>query len=297
MRQNWQKLPLENHEGCPPLYVSYSTDSKGYEVFLTDLVYVWSESLNRKQILANAIEYETSIDPSQDDDQYNVLLQKIGDALNGKDKTTLSLCSRRNEDGLRLITKTKLTSPLDPLTWTIILSHLPQDAFSKHVFLPVLRGATTYEVRTQSLIEKLKEKDWALGKLFDKLESSGIDLSTVFPPLTGMRKHGRKGSAFSQASKLIKGVAPFDETSWNAEFTEQNSNDPVDECIIKAFSESDCTPGAATLKNEKDDWWTQICESQDAVTGAAPVRKAPSNTKPKQPAEEIPTESEDEFEV
>ncbi|WEW58913.1 hypothetical protein PRK78_004381 [Emydomyces testavorans] len=296
MQQNWKKLPLESHGLCPPLYLSYSAGPNGYEVFLTDLARVWSESLNRKQVLANASKYDTSIDPSEDDDQYNVLLQKIGDALSGKQGTSLSLRGHQNGDSLRLSTKTKLPSPLEPLTWTMNLTQLPQTEFTKQVFLPVLRGAASCEARTKSLIEKLKEKDWALGKLFDKMASSGIDLSTVFPSLTGLR-HGRRGSTFSQASKLVKGVAPFDENSWNLEVAEQTHNDHVDESIIKEFRTANSSLELEVLENVGDDWWTQIRDPDHAVTNVATSRKAAVKKEAVKPVEEDLTEDEDEFET
>ncbi|EEP76925.1 predicted protein [Uncinocarpus reesii 1704] len=296
MAVTWKRLPLEGHESCPFLYVSYTFGSRGYEIFLTDLAHVWSESLSRKQILAYALKQDTSIDPSQDDDQYSVLLQKISDALSGKAGTTLSLRGHRNRDDLKLSTETKLPTPLEPLVWIINLTRSPQNVFTKQVFLPVIRGAANCEARTQLLIEKLKEKDWALGKLFDKLESSGINLNTVFPSLTGTR-HGRKGSAFSQAAKLIKGIAPFDENTWHLQSQEQNLNAPIDETIIREIAAADSVLKLDALENSSGDWWTKTWDSDHAITSPITSRTEAANKQLTKSTEQNQNESDDEFET
>ncbi|KMP04717.1 hypothetical protein CIRG_04398 [Coccidioides immitis RMSCC 2394] len=296
MRPLWKRLPLEGQSLSPALYISFTTGSNGYELLLTDLAHVWSECLTRKQILVNSSKYDTTIDPNQDDDQYFVLLQKIDDALSGKKGSRLSLRGQKHGNGLNLSTETDLPSPLEPLTWKMDLSQLPQAAFTKHVFLPVLREAASTESRMRSLIDKLREKDWALGKLCDKIEASGIDLSTVFPTLTGAR-HGRRESVFSQASKMIKGVAPFDENAWNSECMEQTPNESIKETIIKDFSATESPLDLETVENINDDWWTRIRDSDSAIMGPVASHKVATKKPPPKPAEEISTESDDDFEV
>ncbi|EAS33544.3 uncharacterized protein CIMG_04568 [Coccidioides immitis RS] len=296
MRPLWKRLPLEGQSLSPALYISFTTGSNGYELLLTDLAHVWSECLTRKQILVNSSKYDTTIDPNQDDDQYFVLLQKIDDALSGKKGSRLSLRGQKHGNGLNLSTETDLPSPLEPLTWKMDLSQLPQAAFTKHVFLPVLREAASTESRMRSLIDKLREKDWALGKLCDKIEASGIDLSTVFPTLTGAR-HGRRESVFSQASKMIKGVAPFDENAWNSECMEQTPNESIKETIIKDFSATESPLDLETVENINDDWWTRIRDSDSAIMGPVASHKVATKKPPPKPAEEISTESDDDFET
>ncbi|KAI1975704.1 hypothetical protein LOZ53_004024 [Ophidiomyces ophidiicola] len=293
MQQRWKSLPLDTGGNLPPLFFSYVSSLQGYEILVTDLAYVWSESLSRKQVLANASKYDTSIDPSEDDDQYLVLLQKLGDALNGESGTSLTLQGHQNRSSLRLSTKTKLPSPLEPLTWIINLSQLPQSSLTQLLFLPVLRVAASYESRMEALTEKLKDKDWALGKLFDKLEASGIDLSTVFPSLTGTRYgHGRKASTFSLASELIRGIAPFDKTAWDSEFAKGNLNQRLDENIVTELSVSISSSKPETIG---EDWWAKIGQHHSSPSGNS-SRPTALKAKPRKLIEPE-TETEDEFET
>ncbi|OAL70968.1 hypothetical protein A7D00_4630 [Trichophyton violaceum] len=213
MARNWERLPLYSNS-YPPLLFSYEPSSEGYEVFLTDLGHVWSESLSHKQIIDRAAKDDTSIDPSQDEDQYSVLLQKINDALHGSKGTSLCLSGRGAGSSLRLSTTTKLPKPLEPLEWTLVLSKCSPSALTRHMLVPTLRSWLGIEAQQQSLCELLEEKDKIIGKLFDKIESSGLELSTVFPGMANIRHGQKRGSLFSQASKLVKGVSPFDKSSW-----------------------------------------------------------------------------------
>ncbi|GBF66545.1 hypothetical protein TMEN_9265 [Trichophyton mentagrophytes] len=215
MARNWERLPVYSNS-YPPLLFSYEPSSEGYEVFLTDMGHVWSESLSHKEIIDRAAKDDTSIDPSQDEDQYSVLLQKINDALHGSKGTSLCLSGQGAGSSLRLSTITKLPKPLEPLEWTLILSKCSPSTLTRHMLVPTLQSWLGIEAQQQSLYQLLEEKDKIIGKLFDKIESSGLDLSTVFPGMANVRHGQKRGSLFSQASKLVKGVSPFDKSSWES---------------------------------------------------------------------------------
>jgi hypothetical protein len=143
-------------------------------------------------------------------------------------------------------------------------------------------------------LERLKEKDWALRKLFDKLESSGVDLSVVFPTVAGQR-HGRKGSTFTHAAKVIKGVAPFDEESWNAHFKVQDPDFDLGVNIIKELSVSSGV--LQILQPVSDGWWkllgatnTRTKSSENLPSGRAVAWAVASE-------EGSVGQSNDEFEV
>ncbi|KAK2733398.1 hypothetical protein FQN57_002138 [Myotisia sp. PD_48] len=270
--RTWKRLPLlDNGQQCPPLLFSYEIASKGYELYLTDLAHIWGESLNRRSILKRASEDETSIDPSQDDDQLSVLLQKIGVALDGHKGSSISLKGCKKGSNIELITITKLPSPLEPLTWSIQLSRLPQSALTQNLLLPALQGGTEQENRIHLLIEILKEKDRLLGRLFDKIESSNVDLSTVLPGMTGVRA-GRKGSLFSQASKLVRGVAPFDEEAWNVEYSGQTSHHNIAPAIMQQLSSGEGAFDTQRAGQISDDWWNNITLLKG---GYSPNRQVP----------------------
>ncbi|KAL1958445.1 hypothetical protein VTO42DRAFT_4546 [Malbranchea cinnamomea] len=292
MAQEWKRLPLDRPESVPPLFFSFKHSSKGYDISLTDLIHIWSESLNQKEVLARSLRTETSIDPREDEDQFSVLLEKIEDALSGMKGSTISLSRSTREHGLDLTTTTQLPGPLEPLRWTIHLSILPQNALTKRILLPILRAEANRAARIQSLIDLLKEKDSAISKIFDKIESSGLDLSRTFPGLSGPRV-GLRGSALSQVSKVVKGIAPFDENAWNLSFADQRGEGALGLNFAKeldsvhSYRDWDAVESAFL-----EDWWTRLesVRSSNDGTRTEEKKKAP----PVLPTE-TETESDDEF--
>ncbi|KKZ61043.1 hypothetical protein EMCG_00621 [[Emmonsia] crescens] len=275
----WSKLQLPNGNPTPPLLYKYLTSNLGCEIYLTDLAYVWSQSLTRKEILNNASKYNTSIDPSEDEEQYFILLHKISDALRGSKDSSLSLTSDTGGEELKLITSTELPAPLDPLEWTFTLSPQSPNALTKHILLPILKGEANHEARILSLIGYVKQKDWALSKLFDKIESSGVDLSTVFPGMGGVRL-SRKESVYSQASKHIKGVAPFDEDLWNNEYQSKDADYNLGVHITNELSTSSSFADRPADDFAPENWWKKL--------GTGPVGKLCQTTK-KDKYQEKPT--------
>ncbi|PGH07364.1 hypothetical protein AJ80_08005 [Polytolypa hystricis UAMH7299] len=295
MPRDWKRLPLSGN-GTPPLLYKYSTTSAGYEIFITDLAYIWTEKLSHSRILDRASDEDTSIDPSEDDEQFAVLLGKLKDALQGADGSRVFFTKDSKGSDLKLRTSTKLPAPLYPLKWTFQLSRSPQNALTKQILLPVLRGEANHEARLNSLIEHLKEKDSVLGRLFDKIESSGVDLSTVFPGMAGVRL-SRKGSVLSQASKAIKGVAPFDEAAWNTEFEARSPDSSLGMNIAKELSGPNSPFEEQTDVCPTDGWWSQLSATERA--SKPPEKKKPRRSptpEPEETAEETADE-DDDFEV
>ncbi|EEH48321.2 uncharacterized protein PADG_04405 [Paracoccidioides brasiliensis Pb18] len=294
----WSILPLPNGNNTPHLLYKYVTSKSGCEIYLTDLAYIWSQSLSRREILNDASKYNTSIDPSEDEEQYFVLLEKIADALRGSGGSSISLTRGPGSEDLKLITSTNLPPPLDPLEWTFSLLQLPPVTLTKHILLPILKGEANHEARVLSLIDHIKQKDWTLSKLFDKIESSGMDLSTVFPGMGNVRLY-RKESIYSQASKHIKGAAPFDEDSWKLEFQAKDADYNLGVHIAKELS-------GPLVELPADDfilenWWDKLGEGavnrpKIATKGKAQenltARKSPSLEELKDEEEEA-TQSDD----
>ncbi|KAN0069558.1 XLF (XRCC4-like factor) domain containing protein [Elaphomyces granulatus] len=213
MSQDWRMLFLSTQAHIPPLLFKYNTTPQGYEIYVTDLTYIWSEHIGHEEILRRAYEEEASIDPSEDGKQFSVLLRKIEEALDGSKAGSVTVNTGSKQYSLILTTTTKLPAPLQPLEWNLYLSKLPQTELTKRLVLPLLKDGVEYERHERSLLDHLKEKDWVLRKLFDKIEASGLDLSTVFPAAAGFLTV-KKGNTLSQVAKYIKGVAPFDEKTW-----------------------------------------------------------------------------------
>ena len=251
-------------------------------MYITDLTQLWSEQLSYRQVLKRAEEDDTTIDPSEDAEQYNVLLQKVDEALHCSPESKMALTGGSKADSLELSLSTNLPAPLEPLKWRLYLSKEPHTASTNHLLLPLLRAERGRESSQQTLLEQLKQKDWVLAKLFDKIEAMGIDLSAVFPGTSGLRG-ARKESSLAQATKYIKGVAPFDEKTWLNELHKSSPelglafNLITETCGADAFQD----PGALNLPPDK--WW----ESLNA-RGTVPVTPEPEKRKAKPAPEPEP---------
>lgn len=222
---------------------------------MTDLTNVWSEHLSRHQILTRADEKAATIDPSEDEEQYQMLLQKIGDAFHNEKDTHVTLDHDSRTDALELTTSTRLPRPLRPLEWTAYLEREPQSSLARYMLLPLIKAEADWESRQQNLMDQLKRKDWILGKLFDKLEAVGVDLSTIFPGVSGLRT-GRKGATLSQAAKHIRGVAPFDEHGWLEEHKESTPDSNLAANLLaELFSKSEAVAQTNSFHLPPDSWW------------------------------------------
>ncbi|KAJ5601940.1 hypothetical protein N7510_011474 [Penicillium lagena] len=258
----WHRLRLP--EDTPALLVQYSNTRQGYEIYMTDFISVWSERLSRKDILQRAEQDATTIDPSEDVEQLSVLLGKIGEALRGTGgTTTLSSGSR---DTLELITITELPAPLKPLKWSFHVSKEPPEASTQHLLLPLLKEEADWESRQRSLLDQLKQKDWVLGKLFDKIESLGVDLGTVFPSAAGLHT-ARKDDTRSATAKAIKGVAPFDEHVWLAE----SHSTRLAANFVQEIRASEKAGNLDNLKLPQGKWWEKLPPHPTTTASTGPT--------------------------
>ena len=157
MPSKWHRLSL-SQEDVPPLLFQYSATRRGYEVYVTDLTSIWSEQLSHRETLSRADETATTIDPSEDPEQLDVLLAQIGEALRG-DGGSVTLNSGSHADSLELTTSTNLPAPLKPLRWSLRLNKEVQSSLTGQLLLPLLREEAGWESRQQSLLDQLKQKD------------------------------------------------------------------------------------------------------------------------------------------
>ena len=299
MPSKWQRLHLGGDR--PPLLFSYTSTARSYELYLTDLTQLWSEHLNHKAILKRADEINTTIDPSEDPEQLRVLLQKVEDALRGKQGSAVSLNQGYGTDSLELIIFTELPAPLKPLKWALYLAKEPLSSSTSHLLLPLLQAEARFETRQRALLDHIRQKDWVLGKLFDKIETMGIDLSTVFPGASGLRG-GRQGTTLSQAARYIKGVAPFDATSWAKEASESSPEMGLGVNLLSEITGSEKAGNVKDLIPAADKWWNELPEQ--GTGPATPAGERPREESPPKPAEnaELDTDAgkeaeDDEFEV
>lgn len=307
MLSKWHRLTL-SQEDLPPLLFQYSADRQGYGVYVTDLTSIWSERLSHGEILGRADKTATTIDPSEDYEQLDVLLAKIGEALRG-DGGSATLNSGSDANSLELFTSNKLPAPLKPLQWSFDLAREDQSSLTEKLLLPLLKEEAGWESRQRALLDQLKQKDWVLGKLLDKAETLSVDLGTVFPGAAGLRP-GRRGSTRSEAAKLIKGIAPFDESAWLAESESKPGSLGLAANIIREISGLHDSSQLEGLHLAQDKWWavlqqrseTSIVKAKESTPDEVQSKISKAPAKPLHVAlkrdEGSATESEDdEFQV
>jgi hypothetical protein len=300
MSQHWKRLHLSSPDSVPPILYKFISMPKSYEFYLTDLTYMWSERLNHREILQRADDEGTSIDPSEDSEQFGVLIQKVRDALLGVEDSRVVMNPGTRSDALDVTTITELPAPLKPLKWTLSLSREPSTELTKQLLLPLLKGELEHERRERSLLGHLKEKDWVLGKIFYKIDSSGLDLTTVFPAAAGLRGLN-KGTTLSHAAKHIKGVAPFDESVWRSGFSGEKSGAAIAADLVDQILDSSGSAGLNDLHVAKDRWWGSL-DASEVISQPLDTKKTRAGTAGASAPSRMATNSgtssdEDEFQV
>ncbi len=270
MAQAWSILPLPRSKTLPLLLVKCQFENAAYTIHLTDLTYVWSETLDRRQIIRRALNDDTSIDPSEDAGQLKILLKKLEEALQGEQQTSLELESDVKDKSLLLNAVAPLPAPLRPLTWAIHLEPSSQETVTSELVLPSLNVQLMQRCQVSALLGQIKEKDHVIGRLLDKLESSGVELNSVFPGTAGY-KHGKKGSERANAAKYVKGLGAFDEEQWSNETA--RSKPPVasqQELVQEVFKtrEMETLPKTDSIAYVEPlrSWWTTLNNRPNSST-------------------------------
>jgi hypothetical protein len=274
MPDRWHKLPGSHGGSLPLLLYRFITTSQDYQLYLTDVTHIWYERLEHGQILQKAEEKETSIDPSEDANQFAVFLQKIRDALEGVGSSGVDVASGKS-DRLEITTTTELPGGLNSLQWTFVLSKEPPSEVTQHLLLPLLRSEQGHRRRERELLDHLAEKDKVLSKIFDKIDAS--QLTDIFPGIAGPRNAKLKTSGLL---KYIKGASRFDESEWQKTFAAEESDTTAAEDIadlasgiLKASASKD-----AHLRAEA--WWQTLDENEQDTRRPSTKRKPPAQIQP-----------------
>lgn len=214
----WRILPFSNRDiGMPKLLFKFITHSDGFQLYVTDILHCWKESRDRASIAKEAAEFGSSIDPNEDPGQLDVLLSKLRDGLMGIRGGRCKVGSLYPDPqeglssrGFRILTRTPLPAPLQPLLWTFCLFRERRMLLTRELLLPALASELKYRMQVEELRSKIEEKDHVITRLMDKIEQSSMDLSLVFPGYST----GRKGLNAQQAVKVVPGLSKFDGVSW-----------------------------------------------------------------------------------
>ena len=203
---HWRPLKL-SYNGPPKLLVKLALDGTGYTVSVTDLANIWIESLSNAQIIADAESQNCGINPGDDSGQLQILLNKIHDVLGSEPGTAVSI-GLRSPDDLTLMLKAPLPSPLPCFEWNMTLSKATSADLASKVLSPVLCLAFQQQQQLEYLLVQLRDKDHAMSRLLDKMESTNTDLGSVFPGVSAGR-NSQRSLKRSQVARHVRGLAPF----------------------------------------------------------------------------------------
>lgn len=266
---SWKLLNL-GQKNVPKLLVKSHFDISGYEVEVTDLSHIWQENVTKEEIVQRALDAGSSIDPGEDDEQLKIFLGKIESALNREDDTSLTL-SRSDPHGPRLsfTLSAALPHPLPAFTWTINLQLLPSQHLESQLLMPLLLQASNLRHQIEELVSELQDKDRVISKICDRLETSGNDLTTVFPGVSNIKTSRKKGQR-EQLARHVKGLADFDESAWRAQQQRKAESDDLetvrmDEVLSGLPLPKSSIEGSATGEN----WWEGL--SNGSESRAAPI--------------------------
>lgn len=250
----WKSLAIEGD--YPPLFLRARLDAGRCALELTDLNRLWSGCLSRDELLKSASDQGTSIDPSEDDDQYHQFLSKFNSALNGEPNTTVHLEPLGAQDGLELSISAPLPGSLPTFEWTMQLRRVDNDdscVFKNTILTPLLVHANNLMSQVRYLIAELGHKDRVIGKIADKLENVGQDLGQVFPGASNPRS--TKATKRAQLASHVEGLAEFDPRKWQAAGTKDTEEDLSVDMMNTILAN---LPEAGLINAHKDThgiWW------------------------------------------
>lgn len=194
----------------PSLLLRFCFETEEHTIQVTDLCRVWIVRLEKSHVLRQAEDEDCSIDPSQDDEQYDILMQKLHSSL--RDQVNLG-CSVSGDNALLLTTECALPYPLRPLHWTWRLELMGPSGVQSQFIMPLIASNYIQAKKVDELCRLMVEKDNALANLLDKIESTGLDLTNAFPQTASVRSAKRMNKK-EQLLQQVKGLRPFRPREW-----------------------------------------------------------------------------------
>ena len=271
----WKPLVITTADSdLPPLLARYEFGQASYTIHVTDLTSIWLESLDRKQIIKRALNLNTSIDPSEDATQMQLLLRYVRESLEGHEGTNLVISADHKSDELDLTVSVVLPSPLLPFEWPLTMNKASPSVFHAQFVLPTLGLCSLAQAQVASLLQHLKEKDHVINKLTQRLQSEGSDLSRIFPGVSTTR-NGSKPQARGAESKTVKGLSEFNEDHWRRQFSSiQDAKSDVGAVLSSIFgSFPEPSRMLQPSSNDSVSWGRHL--EHDKAASARPAPKDP----------------------
>lgn len=253
----WRVLKLDVQD-APKLLVKYNFDDLGYRIQLTDLCRIWEERLSRAECVQRALDSGSSIDPSQDDEQFEILLGKIQSAFEREEGTSLHLSGiGADPQCLSMAISAPLPKPFPPFTWSISLRLLEPFHLEVDLVGPLLTEASRLQHQIEQLVGELHDKDRIISKICDRLETSGNDLTTVFPGVSNIKTSRKRGQR-EQLAKHVKGLADFDEAAWREHNVQKSKQATITDEEANAVLKFVFTSSAADFAKVEEGWWKAL---------------------------------------
>jgi len=278
MYSAWTPLQLGiNRTDVPILLVKSEFGSSNYKIWLTDLTYIWSESLDRRQIIQRAFTIDTSIDPSEDASQLRLFLQSVEDALSQRAGTSIDIVQSDNDEQLKLRTSTPLPGNLQPLEWHVQLISVSPFVMTTEFVVPLLSQQSTAQVAKISLLQQIGNKDHVIGRLVEKMQSDGVELSKVFPS-AGSSKVGTGPNARRIVGKSVKGLAEFDVGEWQSRIAKEGGLPENMQDLLSSIMSTDFTGTSEGIQApdvvDFGSWWKKLrhenSQPKPAIGGPVP---------------------------
>ena len=276
----WKILPSDGPDGYdyrfPTLLIAHSFRKQEYDVYITDLRNFWCERMDRRAINKRALLTDTSIDPTEDDEQMKLLLDKIKDGLEGERSADVELIlgdsrgldTNDDEDGnvpqMAINLTVNLPKPFKPLHWKLELKPCDSSFLLSYITAPLIIAENEAREQISDLLRVIREKDHVIQKLADKLEASGTELGQVFPSAAG--KGGRKLTR-KTVEERVAGLSTFKYESWLKNFRlGEESNETAGaseyygEMILRCFSSGVELPksGHYDWNQTYERWWKPL---------------------------------------
>lgn len=255
--EQWRHI-RHNNSQLPPLLLKASFSKEGYIVRLTDLSHVWSETLGRKQIIDRAKRQSCSIDPSEDEEQLRIFLDNIRSALKQDIKTSLAIASTK-DGNVKLNLETPLPAPLPVFEWEIHLTQSSSGNIKNELVSPLIHRAHQLNHNLGLLIAELQAKDKIIAKITDRLETSGHDLTAVFPGVSGV-KLSRKKTQQEQLARHVRGLGNFDEDAFRERMAAGGDDGAAASSELSDAIFASLPKEASVEESDQTstDWWRQI---------------------------------------
>jgi len=297
----WQELHLPSRKECPKLFYSFRISKDSISLLLTDLISIWDCSLDKYDIFAEAARQQASIDPSESSGQFGLLLSKLRECLQDGHSTLLRDCSPASQ-GLLLRTNIGLPRPLKPLDWTFRLEQKNASELAEQLLRPSLHEVSVSQDKINSLLRIIKDKDHVISRLLDRIGTSAIDLSLIFPGVAGTSS--RKGGQLTvaDAKKHVAGMALFDENLWTKQFSNEDGYEGADRTGLKNLV-TGCEKCFVHTRQQHEDWLNGLATSDKGILKNTASKNQSQSSMGRTPSA-IPepegdesTESDDDFEV